>query len=87
MEVVYDIPDNVEFISHGKLVKNYIVFVEDHKRVKCYDIINKRITLLFTMQSQIIAFDVLDLDDKPQLDQESKEQIRYGDQVADITLL
>ena len=49
--MVYDIPKNIEFISHGRLCKNLIIYIEDHKKVKSYDIETKINTLLFTMSS------------------------------------
>jgi hypothetical protein len=57
---IYSIPQSVEFISFGRLAKNYIIYVEDHKKVKAFDTKKMSDILLFTMDSNIIAFDVMD---------------------------
>jgi len=62
LEVVYEVPQNVEFISHGKLIKNFIIYVEDHKKVKFFDLLTKKDSVLFTMEAQVIAFDTFDLE-------------------------
>jgi hypothetical protein len=58
---VFDIPNRIEFVSHGRLIKNFIIYVEDHKKIKCLDLRNLKETLLFSMDSTVIAFDTLDL--------------------------
>ena len=64
LEVVYQVPHKVEFISHGRLLKNLLVFVEDHRKVKIYDLVTKKEELLFKADYQIIALDVKDLSEK-----------------------
>ena len=51
IEVVFDVPASVEFISHGRLAKNVIIYVENHKKVKCLDLTSKKEVLLFTMDA------------------------------------
>lgn len=51
LTIVYEIPQNVEFVSHGRLIKNLIIYVEDHKKIKCFDLNSRSDTLLFTMDA------------------------------------
>ena len=76
LEVIYQVPHKVEFISHGRLVRNILVFVENHRSVKVYDQITKKETFLFKSDYQIVALDVNDLEELFQDDKE-KQKISY----------
>lgn len=60
LQIIYEVPANIEFFSHGRLFNDFIIFVEDHRKVKYLDIKTKRDYLLFTMDANVIAFDIFD---------------------------
>lgn len=41
IQTIYEVPQSVEFISHGRLCGGTIIYVEDHKKIKCFDIATK----------------------------------------------
>jgi len=49
---------NFEFISHGRLYRHELIFVENNKNVKSYDMVKKLLVDLYHHTSSIIAFDI-----------------------------
>jgi hypothetical protein len=49
---------NFEFISHGRLFHHELIFVENNKNVKSYDMVKKLLVDLYHHTSSIIAFDI-----------------------------
>lgn len=38
ISILLDVNPKIEYISHGKFIKNGILFVENHKIIKIYNI-------------------------------------------------
>ncbi|CAD8210023.1 unnamed protein product [Paramecium pentaurelia] len=55
--ILLDIDPKIEYISHGRFIKNGILFVENHKIVKIYNPIEKSQKVIKITKQQIVALD------------------------------